>query len=84
MATLTVTDEQVLELALQLPPGRRRQLLTELLRRSWPEWEKQAAYAEDRFRQTVAERGKNWEAMTEEDKDDFISELVHEDRQYSR
>jgi hypothetical protein len=82
MASLTISDEQVVELALQLPEPQRRELVKKLIR--WPAWEKQFSYAAERFRQTALERGKNWDAMSEEDKEDFINDIVHEDRPCNR
>ena len=38
-------------------------------------------YAEAQVRQLCASRGLNWDTMTEEEREDFIDNLVHEDRE---
>ncbi len=37
-------------------------------------------YAEAQLRRVAAERGQDWDAMTEEEGEAFIDGLVHEDR----
>jgi hypothetical protein len=32
------------------------------------------------IRKIAQEKNQNWEAMTEEEKEDFINDLIHEDR----
>ena len=36
--------------------------------------------AEERLRQIAASRGFDWDAMTEDDREAFIDDLMHEDR----
>ena len=36
--------------------------------------------AEERLRSLCRERGKDWDAMSADERDDFLDELVHEDR----
>ena len=43
--------------------------------------EERMKYAESQVRQLCASRGLNWDAMTEEEREDFIDDLVHEDRE---
>jgi hypothetical protein len=83
MPTLTVTDDQVIELIKQLPPERKRALLFALARET-VERGTRMAYAEEQLRRLCAERGLNWETMSEEERETFIDDLVHEDRQYLR
>ncbi len=37
-------------------------------------------YAEEQLRKLATSRGLDWEAMTDEDRIDFVDNLVHEDR----
>lgn len=37
-------------------------------------------YAEAQVRRLAAERGLNWDAMSEEEREAFADDLVHEDR----
>ncbi len=38
-------------------------------------------YAEGRFRELCASRGLDWDAMTETDRENFVDDLIHEDRE---
>jgi hypothetical protein len=80
MPTLTLTDEQVLELVKQLQPEQQETLLKFLLERQWGTWVDLSRYGEAHVRQAAAQRGRDWEAMTEDEREAFIDDLVHEDR----
>ncbi len=41
-------------------------------------------YAEARFRELCASRGLDWDAMTETDRERFVDDLIHEDRECVR
>ena len=84
MPTLTVTDEQVIELIKQLPPERKQAILFALARDSAAEREARMAYAEGQLRRLCAERGLHWDSMSEEERETFIDDLVHEDRSCPR
>ena len=45
--------------------------------------EARMAHAEAQFRQLCAERGLNWDTMTEAERENFVDDLVHEDRECS-
>ncbi len=77
---LELTDEQVVELILQLPPERQRAVLQILnaTRDAW--WARIVAEGEQQMRRLCAERGLNWDSMTEEEREAFIDDLIHEDR----
>ncbi len=78
MPTLTLTDEQVIELVKQLPPERKRVAL--LAEDACARREARLDYAEAQLRRLCAERGRNWDAMSEDEREAFIDDLVHEDR----
>ena len=40
--------------------------------------------AEARFRELCASRGLDWDAMTETDREQFVDDLIHEDRECSQ
>jgi hypothetical protein len=40
----------------------------------------QEIYAETQIRKVARERGKDWDAMSEEEREIFINDLIHEDR----
>lgn len=83
MPVLELSDEQVIELVKQLPPGKKDLVFKHLLSHSWNTWEDLSRYGEERIRELASERGKDWDRMTEEAREDFINDLVHEDRKCS-
>lgn len=80
MPTLTLTDEQVIELVKQLPPNQQAELFQFLLQQRWDKWEKLSRAGQEGARRAAAERGKNWDTMTEDEREAFIDDIVHEDR----
>ena len=44
----------------------------------------QIKYGEAKVRKICAARGLDWDAMSEEERIDFINDLVHEDRECDR
>jgi hypothetical protein len=78
MPTLRLTDEQVLGLIKDMSVEQQQTLYQYLLLQRWPAWADGIAYAEASARKTAAARGKDWDAMTEDEREDFVDELVHE------
>jgi len=78
MATLQLTDEQVIELASQLPTDKQQTLLERLVQRVWPRWAELSQYGQQRARAVATERGLNWETMTEAEREAFVDKVVHE------
>jgi hypothetical protein len=81
MPIIQLTDEQVIELVKQLPPERKRTVLLILAEEARAQREARLDYAEAQLRRLCAERGLDWDAMSEEEREAFIDDLVHEDRQ---
>ncbi|MBD2773223.1 hypothetical protein [Iningainema tapete] len=81
MLTLTLTEEQVIELVKQLSPNKQAELFQFLQKQQWQTWEELSRYGQEKVRYVAAQRGKNWDTMSEEERDDFIDDIVHEDRQ---
>lgn len=79
MPTFTLTNEQVVELVKQLPTEQQIEVFRFLLLQQWEQWESLSQYGEDRARLVVQERGYNWDTMTEDEREAFIDEVVHED-----
>lgn len=79
MPTLTLTDEQVIELVKQLAPEQQQVLLQFLLTKHWHIWVELSRYGEEHVRMATARRGRNWEKMTEDEREAFIDDLVYED-----
>jgi len=79
MATVELTTEQVINLVRQLPPERKRDVLLALAKDSRGRREQIMKYAEAQFRFLCQERGLNWESLTEDQREAFVDDLMHED-----
>lgn len=80
MATLELSDEQVLDLVKQLPRGRQDELLRSLLSGEWSTWRQLSVEGQAGVRNAATARGLNWDAITDQERQDFVDEVVHEDR----
>ena len=80
MPILELSDAQVVELVKQLPPERQRAALLELAAGAASRREVQLQYAEGQLRRVSAERGLEWDKMSDDQRQDFIDDLLHEDR----
>ena len=82
-ATIELTTEQLIDFIQQMPPKEKRSVLIALAERTSVGEEERMKYAESQVRQLCTSRGLNWDTMTEEEREDFIDDLVHEDRECS-
>jgi hypothetical protein len=80
MPTLELTDEQVVELVKQLPPERQRAALLALAEGATQGREDRTQFAEGQLRRASAERGLDWDKMSEGHHEAFVDDLIHEDR----
>ena len=80
-ATIKLTTEQVIDFIQQMPPKEKRAVLIALAEKASVGQEERMKYAESQVRQLCASRGLNWDTMTEEERENFIDALVHEDRE---
>jgi hypothetical protein len=79
MPMLTLTDDQVIELVKELSETQKQKLLKILLMQLWESWAKLTHDSPEKARQAAQERGKNWDAMTEDEREEFIDELLQEE-----
>jgi hypothetical protein len=63
-----------------LSPERQRAALMALAVEAGQRREERMKYAEEQLRRICAERGLNWDKMSEEEKEALIDDLIHEDR----
>jgi hypothetical protein len=84
MPTLELTDQQVVELVKQLPPDQKRAALLALAEETVARRDERMEFAENQIRRVCAERGRDWDKMTEEERESFVDDLVHEDRACGR
>jgi hypothetical protein len=78
MPILTLSNEQVVELVKQLPVQQQVEVFKFLLLQQWKKWESLSRYGSEKVRLVAQERGYNWDAMTEDEREAFISDVVHE------
>ena len=79
MPIVTLSNEQVVELVKQLPIEQQVEVFRLLLLQQWGRWESLSRYGSDKARLAAQERGYEWDAMTEEEREAFIDNVVHED-----
>lgn len=78
MALIEISDEQVIELAKKLPDNKRQELLKILITQPWESWQKLTEDSTEKVRLVCQERGYDWDSMTEEEREEFIDNLLHE------
>ena len=82
--TLELTTEQVIDMVQQMPPEEKFLVVRALAKEARAGRVEQMKYAESKVRQLCAQRGLDWDTMTEEERLYFIDDIVHEDRECSR
>ncbi|MGI2902992.1 hypothetical protein [Tolypothrix sp. VBCCA 56010] len=78
MPTFTLTDTQVLELVRQLPQEQQIEVFKFLLSQNWANWVYLSRGSEEKVRKVASERNQDWDAMTEDEREEFIDEVLHE------
>jgi hypothetical protein len=78
MPNVTLTDDQVVELIKQLPAQQKRAILLVLAEDAQMRRDQRMAYAESQLRRLSTERGLNWDTLTEDEREAFIDDLLHE------
>jgi hypothetical protein len=78
MVTLTLSDEQVVELVKQLKPEAKQAVLEALIdeRELW--WDMTLTQGEERLRHLASKRGLEWNRMSELEREKFVDTLLHE------
>jgi len=80
MTTAELTNEQVIDLVRQWPPERKREMLLALASGPQARQGQRMQFAEEQLRRLCAERGLDWNVLTEQEREAFIDNVVHEDR----
>ena len=81
MATISLTDEQVINLFRQLSPERKRAILLELAEGTQSRLNERMKYAQSQLRKLCKEKGLDWDLLSEEEREAFVDDLIHEDRE---
>ncbi|MBI2194859.1 MAG: hypothetical protein HYU36_22995 [Planctomycetes bacterium] len=80
MPMLELSEAQVVDLVKQLPPDKQREALLALAEGAARQREERMQFAAAQLRRVAAARGLDWDKMSEEDREAFVDDLLHEDR----
>ena len=78
MSVLELNDEQVISFVRQLPAARKRTALLALAQDAQARREERMRFGEAQLRQKSAERGLDWDRMSEDEREAFVDDLLHE------
>lgn len=84
MPELTLSDDQAVDLIRQLPSERQVSILLTLAAQAGNRQAQRMQAAQDGLRELCRRRGLDWDAMSEEQREALIDDLVHEDRRCGR
>jgi hypothetical protein len=78
MVTLALSDQQIVDLVKQLPPISRQTVLDALIaeRELW--WDMTLSKGEEKLRKLATQHGLDWNGMSENEREDFVNDLLHE------
>ena len=79
--TVELTTDQVIDFVQQIPPEEKREVLLALAEQAETSRAERMAYAEAQFRKLCASRELNWDTMTEAERENFVDDLIYEDRE---
>ncbi len=78
MSVLELNDEQVISIVRQLPAASKRTALLALAQDAQVRREERMRFGEAQLRRTSAERGRDWDRMSEDEREAFVDDLLHE------
>jgi hypothetical protein len=78
MSVLELSDEQVVSLVRQLPAKRKRTALLAFAQDAQARVEERLRFGEEQLRRACAKRGRDWDHLSEEEREAFINDLLHE------
>ncbi|BAY75195.1 hypothetical protein NIES25_16130 [Nostoc linckia NIES-25] len=78
MATLNLNVEQVITLVKQLAIPEQRMILQAIKAEQDCWWQNRLDYGELQMRSLSTTRGLNWDIMTEQEREEFIDNILHE------
>ncbi|HXR08588.1 MAG TPA: hypothetical protein VN765_14730 [Candidatus Acidoferrum sp.] len=78
MGVLELSDEQVISLVRQLPAERKRTALLALAQDAQVRREERLRFGEAQLRRASAERGLNWDRLSEDEREALVNDLLHE------
>lgn len=78
MPSVTLTDDQVVELVHQLPAQQKRSVLLALASDAQAHRADRMAFAEQQLRARAVERGLRWDELTDDEREALVDDLLHE------
>ena len=78
MSVLELNDDQVISIVRQLPAGRKRTALLALAQDAQARCEERMLFGEAQLRRKSTERGLDWDRMSEDEREAFVDDLLHE------
>ena len=78
MSVLELNDEQVISLVRQLPAASKRTALLALAQEAQARREERMRFGEAQLRRAAAERGLDWDRLSEDKREAFVDDLLHE------
>ena len=78
MTVLELNDEQVISIVRQLPAASKRTALLALAQDAQARREERIRFGEAQLRRTSAKRGLDWDRMSEDERETFVDDLLHE------
>ena len=78
MSSVELSDEQVISLVRGLSAERKRAALLALAQDAQPGREDRLRFGEAQLRRACAERGLDWDRLSEDDRESFVDGLLHE------
>jgi hypothetical protein len=78
MSILDLNDEQVISLVRQLPGARKRTALLALAQDAQGRREERLRFGETQLRRACALRGLDWDRLSEDEREPFVDDLLHE------
>ena len=76
MSVLELTDQQVISLLRQLPAERKRDALLALAQEPQAHRDERIRFGEAQLRQICAERGQDWDRLSEDEREQFVNRLL--------
>ncbi|MBD2413651.1 hypothetical protein FACHB389_15385 [Nostoc calcicola FACHB-389] len=78
MASLQLNTEQIISLVKQLAIPEQRMILQAIKAEQDIWWQNRLDYGELQMRSLSTTRGLNWDIMTEQEREEFIDNILHE------
>jgi hypothetical protein len=78
MIVMELIDEQVISIVRQLPAARKQTALLALAQDAQGRREERMRFGEAQLRCSCAERGLAWDRLSEDERENFVNDLLHE------